>query len=156
VLDAFLLDYRDWDLWNYVGSKTRKISREDWLSKWRKFLAKCFPAIADFHEEVRAAFWRNAGGGQLAGMRAFETKAHRAFVDEIVQHLLHCASALLAIAIEETAPSTLVARFQDRALCEVKESKLEANSNLRDSISEKLASAFAGASIDVQIEEVQA
>jgi hypothetical protein len=121
-------------------------------------LAKQFPAIADFHEQIRVCFWRNAGdGGAFSGYRAFETNAHRAFIDQTIRELLHCVSSVVALVIEETLPHALVARFSDSMLL-AKEKSLarDAFEILCMSISDKLAVAFAGSTFNVQIEEVRA
>jgi hypothetical protein len=144
--------------WNFVGAKTRKISRQDWLATWRNHLAKCFPVIETFHEQVRAAFWRaSGGGGAFSGYRAFETNAHRAFIDQTIGELLQCASCVVALAIEETLPHALVARFSDSMLlARQKDSPSDRFEMLRTSISDKLAVAFDGSTFYVQIEEVRA
>ena len=63
VLDGFLLDYRDWQLWEFVGRATRALPDMSRLSAWRAELAKTYPRITSFHAEVSAEFYRDVGFG---------------------------------------------------------------------------------------------
>ena len=79
--------------------------------------------------------------------------AHQTFVDQTICELLRFVSCVGALAIEETTKGALVARFSDWLLIE---SSKPRQGDLRNSISDKLASAFTGSTFNVQIEEVRA
>ena len=119
LLTAFLLDYRDWQLWEYVGKATRAVPEMSRLAAWRTILAKRYLGITSFHDEVRAAFYRDVGYG-YESHREFDAARHRAFFNRTVQTLLDQLSVVLALAIEANFPRTVVARFQNQILCDGK------------------------------------
>jgi len=150
LVSGFLLDYRDWSLWEYIGRSTRAIPDMSQLSGWRTQLAKRFPAIASFHAELSAAFVKTVGYGSETHQR-FEPTRHRAFIDSCVHNRLKQISALLALGITETFPGSVLARFQDWVL-------VEGDHNFADkrvSIGLPLAKAFPAASFSFRFEEVK-
>ena len=94
------------------------------------------------HDALRAIFTRQIAGASYNQILQFDANAHRSFI----QSLLNQLSGLLALALEETLPGTIVARFQYWLLCEVNGEKAKnfPKSFLRDLIGEKLEAAFPG------------
>jgi hypothetical protein len=148
VVDGFLLDYRDWPLWEFVGRATRTVQDEGRLASWRKALAARYPRIAGFHSEQRACFYRDVNPGDVRyAHREFDYTRYRAFVDQTLQTLLDQLSALLALGIEETFPGAVMARFQGEVLCEGKPKQ-------RAEITAHLAAAFPGSTFQLEFAEV--
>jgi hypothetical protein len=152
IVQGFLLSYREWSLWEYVGNKTRTLTDLMALETWRKELAKRFPAIARFHDVISDLFWRDVSSATYGAHRQFDPAAHRAYLERELQKLLDCVSALTALAIEETlSGATVVARFSDWFLCQGHKPKSVPTS---EKIERKLGAAFLGSSFRVTIEEV--
>jgi len=148
IWSGFLLDYRSWDLWNYVGRHSRQAIDMRCLEAWRAELGKRFPRIARFHEEMRARFWKSAG----ADYYQFDERAYFLFVDEQIDTFLTQVSALAAQAVEQTAKGACVGRFQDWLLCEGNKHKAV----LPERVTEKLEAAFSGSTFHVTLGEVAA
>jgi hypothetical protein len=110
VWDGFLLNLDSWALWDYVGRRTRLAPDHAQLLTWRKELWKRFPALARFHQDVAAHFYKHVGDH-----RQFEAQRYRLFIDQVVNDALATISALIAIATADCKP---VARFESWILCE--------------------------------------
>ena len=148
VLDGFVLDYRGWALWDYVGRRTRTALDEGLLETWRKELSKRFRAIAEFHEVLRYSFNKPVTRFGESYLK-FDAGAHRAFIDGMVAKLLQAVSLLAAQAVQET--HTVVARFCDSLLVE---GEPKQTAVLIERIADKLNAAFAGADFNIVIEEI--
>jgi hypothetical protein len=149
VLDAYLLGYRDdWQLWQYVGRRTRTATDQGRLSSWRKALAAHFPRITGWHDEVRAFFFKDVGYA-WDSHREFDAAEHRAFIDRIIQERLDALSAQLALAVETAFPASVIARFQGSVLCEGKPPEKRAE------LSGRLAAAFPHSTFQLEFEEVR-
>jgi len=148
VVQGFLLDHREWSLWNFVGRRTRTALDEGLLETCRKELSKRFKAIAAFHEVLRYSFNKPVTQFGEAYFQ-FDAQAHRAFIDSTVAKLLQTVSALAAQAVEET--HAVVGRFEDSLLIEGKPKQKAA---LVERITSKLAVAFPSSAFNVTIEEV--
>jgi len=142
---GFLLGYDDLELWQYIGRATRWPPDMPSLTQQRMALTQRYPGVANFHQTVSAYFYRNAGENAFK----FEADRYRSFIDSAVQKMLKAVSGLVALAIEETLPGCLVARFQNRSLIEKKPPK-----DLHEKI-EKLIAAFPGAAFQVEIKELE-
>jgi len=149
VLDGFLLDYDGWYLWEFFGRATRTIREVDTLSAWRARLAKRFPRIAQFHVELRAQF-RSVHGYGAEYHHKFEPAQHRAFFDRMIENRFDCASALLALGIDEVAHGAIVARFENSVLVDTK-IKL---ANKRATIARQLQAAFPSSAFQLEFKEV--
>jgi hypothetical protein len=150
VIDGFLLGYRDWPLWEFVGTATRTVQDEGRLASWRKALAARHPRIAGFHSEHRAFFYRDVSIGDVRYThREFDHARYRAFIDRTAQELLDQASALLALGIDETFPGAVVARFQGSVLMQGEHKPMDK----RASIGKQLAAAFPA--FQLELEESQ-
>lgn len=146
VLDAFLLDYDGWHLWQFFGRATRTVREVSQLSAWRARLAKRFRKITQFHSEVRSAFYSPHGyGGDYH--HKFEPAQHRAFLGRLTQSLLDRAAAVCALAMEVSCP--VLARFEAQLLCEGKPPEKRAEINAQ------LAAAFPGSNYQLEISEIQ-
>jgi hypothetical protein len=148
IVDGFLLGYEGWALWEFVGRRTRALPEPERLSAWRAALGKRYRAITDFHASVRAAFYKDVGYGPESH-RECDLPAHRAFVDRTVKTLLDQLSGLLALAVGETFPDAVVARFQGAVLLQGKHKPMEK----RATIGRWLAAAFPDSGF--QLMEVQ-
>ncbi len=147
LMQGFLLGLRSWDLWNYVGRVTRQLIQHRDLEIWCNDLAKRYPAIAQFHDVLRDYFWQSVGAGSVYhAHRVFDSARYHSYLDHSLGRLLDCVSAIAALAVE----GTCVARFSDWLLLEGKPKP-----KLADTISEKLETAFAGQSFQVNVEEVR-
>jgi hypothetical protein len=149
VLDGFLLDHRDWQLWQYVGRVTRTSQTVERLSGWRAQLAKRFPAISAFYTALRSAHHRNVGFGPEAH-RELDAARWRGFVDGTIERLSRQAPELLALGLESTHPGSVIARFQGAVLVEGKH-KLK---DKQIQIGLPLAKAFPAATFPLEFEEV--
>jgi hypothetical protein len=147
VVDAFLFDYRDWQLWQFVGRETRTHVNESRLSAWRMQLSKRYSAIANFLDELRAAHYVERGFG-AESHRVFDSVRHRLFLERTIEKLLDTVGAVTALAIKETCDGALVARFQDSFLC-------EGEAKQRVEITAHLVKAFPDSSFGLQFEKVQ-
>ena len=142
VLDGFVLNYKGWALWQFVGRETQALLDERLLEVYREQLEKRFRRIQFFHREVERSFLHPVGDHlQL------DSAKHRAFINRTVKRLCDCVSVLAALAVEENSPSTIAARFQDQIVCAGKP-----KAQLRESISEKLSAGFPRATFKLQIE----
>jgi hypothetical protein len=110
VFDGFLLGFDSWELWNYVGPRTRVAADHAQLEQWRNTLSKRFRAIESFHAELAACFYKHVGDH-----RQFDSRRHRLFVDQIVSDCSNTVSALVALALAGARP---VARFQNKVFTE--------------------------------------
>ena len=152
VFDGFLLGYREWPLWEFVGNATRTAQHEGRLADWRKALAARLPRIAGFHEELRAYFHKDCDSGDVRyAHRKFDSAGYRAFVDRTVQKLSNQISALLALGTEETFPGAVVARFQGAVLTQG-DHKPE---DKRATIGRQLLAAFPRGTFQLEFEEVK-
>jgi hypothetical protein len=152
VTEAFALGCREWGLWNFVGRATRHLMGEEQLETWRHELCRRYAAITAFHKEVSAAFLVPTDSGGHNYLMTDEA-GYRSFIDRTLRELSDCLSATVALAIEETLPSTLVARFEGSALIE---GKAKPNAKLRDRVTERLGAAFPSSTFEVNIKEVAA
>jgi len=143
VWHGFLLGHTSWALWDYVGRATRKETAVETLEIWRKDLALRYPAVQKYHDELKAAFLRPVNSA-AHGHFQFDEAGYRKFVDRSVQVLLNRLSALVAMAVEETLPESVVARFENWLLCEVnsKKGRNFPKEFLPEFIMEKLEAAF--------------
>jgi hypothetical protein len=149
VLDGFLLGYREWPLWEFVSNATRKAQDESRLAAWRKELATHYRGVTVFHEELRAYFHKDVDSGDVRhAHREFDSGSYRAFVNRTTQKLLDQLFAVLALAIAETFPNAVVARFQGQILC-------EGQPEQRAEITARLAAAFPRATFPIAFEEVR-
>jgi hypothetical protein len=146
LMSGFLLEYRDWALWEYVGRQTRAIPDMSRLSAWRAQLAKRHLGITSFQAEISAAFFKDVGFGG-GYHRQFEPARHRAFLDRTVQELLDCLTVVFALAIEAAFSGSAIARFQGQVLCAGKAKR-------RAEISAHLAAAFPASTFPIVFEEV--
>jgi hypothetical protein len=144
LFSGFLLGYDGWELWDYVGSRTRCAPDFEALVHWRKVLSKRFRAIGDFHAELASRFYRDIGTREGAH-RQLDATAHQRFVDQTVNGCLNVVSALVAIAATDAQP---VARFQNSILLEGKTPKF-----LQARIESELATAFPSSTFSVAISE---
>jgi hypothetical protein len=144
VIEGFLLDFRDWALWQHVGRVTRQRVEVDRLESWRKELARGFPAIWNFLETLRGFFLRQVGGNPYETHLTFDSPRHRAYVEREFGILLDAVSLVAAAETDACA-----ARFADSLLVEGKPKP-----SLADKIGEKLARAFGGSEFNVVVEEI--
>jgi hypothetical protein len=148
LLQGFLLDYREWALWEYVGHATRQVIHMARLETWRRELAKRYAAIAQFHSVIATEFfWRSTG----TQYRKFDSVAHRRYLDGGTHKLLDYASLIIAQALEAMLPNACVARFNDWLLVEGNKPKTVPTA---EKIERKLVAAFPGSKFQVKIEEV--
>jgi hypothetical protein len=147
VMEGFLLDYRSWDLWDYVGRATRHLIVHDQLEGWRKELAKRLPAISQFHDVIRSLFYKPVSSYDHGHLQ-FDGPAHRRYLDQGMKRLLAHVSMLTALAIDETHPGMTVARFagDSSLLCEG-----SPKAGLTQTIAEKLKEAFADSTFHVEV-----
>jgi hypothetical protein len=146
VLDAFLLDYDGWRGWERIGRKTRASIHVERLTAWRTELARRFLSITDFHAEVRAAHYSDAGFGSEAH-RQFEPARHRAAIDRMIRDRFDVLSAALALAMEACFPGAVLARFENSILC-------KGAPKQRAEISAKLAAVFPGGTFQLGFERL--
>jgi hypothetical protein len=113
VWHAFVLGYTSpWDIWNFVGRETRVRTEPNALQIWRNDLSRHYPAIEQFHRQLHDSFYVAVGGNQYQ----FDERAHRLFLDANLRKLQNRLSAVVAMAIEEALPQSVVARFSDSIL----------------------------------------
>lgn len=152
VLDGFLLGHSAWTLWEFVGRATRTVQAQEQLAEWRNQFAKSYRHIEQFHDELRAAFYKPIGMNAFEAHQQFDAAGHRVFIHRTIQGLLDLVSAVTALAIETTCADALVARFQDRLLLEV--NKPPSKTLLRESVQEQLSVSFLDTAFEVEITEV--
>jgi hypothetical protein len=145
VLDGFIRDLYGWELWQAVGRQTRTAVHVERLSGWRQALAKRFPAIARFHDELRNGFFVDRGYG-AEFHREFEPARHRAFFDRLMRKLLRQLSDVLAVGVAGTIPNLIVGRLEGQVLCKGKSPKRRA------AIIAHLAKAFPGATFHLEVQ----
>jgi hypothetical protein len=150
IWHGFLLGHSSWALWNYIGNRTRAKIEIALLETWRKDLAKRFAAVSVWHDELRAAFYKPVSDAQ-GGHFQFNERAHRMFVDSNMRRLLNRVSALVAMAIEDALPQSVVARFEDFVLCEAT-SNVRHKATLDARIHQKLQQAFPRSNFKFRIE----
>ena len=80
TVDGYLLDRRDFQLWEFVGRVTRALTDQSRLSSWRSALAARYPRITGFHDEVRAMFYVERGYG-WDSHKVFEADRYRVFLE---------------------------------------------------------------------------
>jgi hypothetical protein len=145
VLEGFLLNHKDWNLWQHVGLVTRKPPDRFALNTWSDQLRKRFRCIDIFHGEIAGYFNR-----PITDHFEFEPARHRAFVNATFDQLRNCVSAVAALTIEENSPvdaAPVAARFRDWILCASKP-----KAQLVERVIDKLNAAFPGAAFNVEIE----
>ena len=147
AFDGFLLGYREWDLWNYVGRCTRQVPQPTQLKAWQNELIRSYRLIADFHATITEAFYYPVGDAHGAAFK-FDAITHRAFVGRRLRFFNNCLTALIALALDEMH-SGAVARFADFVLCEGKPKPATT-----ERIAEKLHAAF-GARFNINIEAIK-
>ena len=152
VVNGFVLDHREWQLWQHVGRATRTLINEELLSTWLFKLSKHYGAITTFFNELRAVFYTDVNQGDVRYAHSeFNLAAYRTWLDRVIQERLACASALLALGLDEVEKGAVVARFESQVLVDAK-IKL---ADRRTQIARPLAVAFEGA-FELQFEEVGA
>jgi len=149
VWHGFLLGCSSWPPWDFVGNKTRAHNDVVVLEAWRAQLAKSYPAITAFHDELRAAFFKPVS--HLDAHFQLDERAHRLFLNVHVRKLLNRLSALTSMAIEETLPQSVRARFEDFILCDAT-SKSKHKATLDALVFEKLQAAFPSSNFEFRIE----
>jgi hypothetical protein len=145
VLDGWLLNYKDWQLWQHVGRATRNIPDKTLLERHAEELRERFRKVAVWHRQLAASFLR-----PVTDHSEFQPARHREFLDATLAQLRDCVSALAALTVEENSPpdaTPVVARFQDSVLCSGKP-----KSQLAERIVAKLQGAFAGANFKLETE----
>ena len=147
LFDGFLLNHKDWSLWQHVGRLTRTPPDQVLLSRFREQLRERFRKVNIFHQQVAAAFWR-----PVTSHQEFEPDRHRRFIDATVNRLRNCVSALAALAIHENSPrdsAPVAARFCDWILCAGKPKP-----QITDRVAAKLAATFPGSAFNMEGEPV--
>jgi hypothetical protein len=147
IWHGFLLGYNSWGLWDYVGKTSGARTDLLALETWCQGLAKRYPAITQFHAQLRASFYQPVGGNVRDAHFQFDADAHEGFIARIMHSLSNLLSALTAQAIDQTLPDATVARFDDWVLCQGK-----SNDKLAGAIDEQLVTAFPGNSFKFRIE----
>lgn len=148
VIDGFLLGLEGWLLWEYVGRRTRIAADEKSLATQRGQLVKRYPRIANFHRQIAAAFFSSRAIHGDAHVQ-FESDRYRTFIDRCMAKLLQTVSGVIALAIDEQLPNTLVVRHRDRWLIETQGKRLF----MQSLIESKLGEAFGGATFYVEVSE---
>ena len=148
VWHGFVLDHRTWDLWDYVGNNTRAQADMNALETWRAQLSQRYRSITAFHDQLRAAFLKPVASRD-AGHLQFDERAHRQFIDAQVRKLSNRLSSIVAMAIEETMPQSVVARFENWVLCEAADND---KATLDAKIFSKLQTAFPNSDFQFEIE----
>jgi len=152
IFHAFLLGYREWELWglwDFVGRETQQVIDIRELEYWRTELVRRCPAIAHFHSTISDFFWRDVGNAE--GHRKVDANACRDYIKREMQVLQNRLSALTALALDELMPNSIVARFSDLILVEHEKPKAFP---LIERIERKLATAFANARFKFNVNEV--
>jgi hypothetical protein len=147
---GFLLGHSSWTLWNFVGNKTRAQLDVNVVETWRAQLAKSYRAITAFHDQMRAAFFKPVSDAQ-GGHFQLDEKEHRQFIDAHVRFLSNRLSAIIAMAVEETIPQSVCARFEDFILC-ARTNDVKHKATLDARIYSKLQTAFPSSNFEFRIE----
>jgi hypothetical protein len=145
LLEGFCQGLDSWDLWQFVGRLTHKAPDLGLLEDWRRVLAQRFPGIAEFHHDIACCFYRPVGSGGLE----LDHKRHRLFIDGLVHDHLQQISFVIALAVDDALPGSLVARFQSWFLCET----AKPPQALHDKIDEALKIAFPDSTFTVEMAE---
>jgi hypothetical protein len=149
ALEGFVRAYDGWALWQFVGRQTRSVTPiAEQLTDLRRALARRYPRIAQFHNELKNAFYRSVGQSAIDAHQQFDAAAYRSFVDTTIHNLSTVVSAIAALTIDEKVP--VVARFDDLLIFEGK-----AQNFLQSRLESELATAFAQANFETSISEVQ-
>jgi len=136
LLDGVLLNLGDWELWDFVGRRTRTALDHSLLMTWRKELARRWPKIMAFHADLAACFYKPEGDHLR-----LDSKRHRLFINQVVSDALASVSALITCAVAEDRP---VARFHNWTLTE----RLPKDS---DKINAALLKAFPGVRFQLDV-----
>src|SRR5262245_5828170 len=115
LFEGWLLNHKDWALWEFVGRATRTLPDSALLERSTEQLRDRFPRIDVFHRQVASSFLR-----PVTDHGEFEPARHRQFVSARVDQLLNCVSDVAALTIEENLPrdaACVVAKFRDSILC---------------------------------------
>src|SRR5262249_55949611 len=148
VWHGFALGYRpQWDLWNFVGRETRTANDVVVVERWQETLGKRWPRIKIWHRDLLHAFHNRPVS---EGYFKLDERGHRLFIDASVRKLCNRVSALVAMAIEETLPCSVLARFHDWTLCAASKTKHKATLDAR--IYERLQTAFPNSNFKFSIE----
>jgi hypothetical protein len=148
VWHAFVLGYTSpWDIWNVVGRETRSRTETTALEIWRNDLVRRYPAIEQFNNELRSFFYRPLGGNQFQ----FDERGHRLFINANLRKLANRLSAIVAMAVEEVLPQSVVARFSDSILA-VTTDQVRHKAKLDASVFAKLQAAFPRSNFEFTIE----
>jgi hypothetical protein len=148
VWHAFVLGFvSPWDIWSFVGRETRVRTETSALSIWRNDLARRYPAIEQWNNELRSFFYRPLGGNQFQ----FDERAHRLFIDANLRKLANRLSAVVAMAVEEVLPQSVVARFSDSILA-VTTDQVRHKAKLDAAVFAKVQTAFPRSNFEFRIE----
>jgi hypothetical protein len=134
---GFILGYKSWSLWDFVGRRTRQQLGLTLLEQWRMELSRRYPAITAFHGELTSAFLRPVSSAGY-GHYQFDEAAYRTCIGQIVQRLSNRLSGLTALALDEILPGAIVARFENWLLCEGAKAKGKGNDAKFSAVSAKL------------------
>jgi hypothetical protein len=149
VWRGFALGYTSlWDLWNFIGGQTRVRTNTNALEIWRNDLVRRYPAIERFHSELAGCFYKPVGGDQFL----FDSSAHRLFVDGHIRRLSNRLGAVIAMAVEEALPQSVVARFSDSVLA-VASDRTRHKAKLDASVFAKVQAAFPRSNFQFVINE---
>jgi hypothetical protein len=133
---AFVLGYVSaWDIWNFVGRETRVRTDPSTPEIWRKGLAMRYPGVERFHVALRDYFYKPVEGNQFQ----FDERAHRLFIDANIRKLANRVTGIVAMAVEEVLPQSVVARFFDSILAATDD---RSRQKLDSCVYEKVAKAF--------------
>jgi hypothetical protein len=143
---AFLRDVDGWHAWEYVGRITRAIPDKELLDQWRKIIAQGYPRIAQFHAEVRAAFYKAISTREGAYLK-FEGAKHQAFVDGMLHDYQEILSGVVALAVNEQLPGAVIARFDNWIIAEREPKRTLSPASL----SEEVAKVFPGSHIQLEV-----
>jgi hypothetical protein len=149
LLEGWLLNHKDWMLWEFVGRATRTLPDKALLEHCSEQLRERFRSIDVFHRRVASSFFR-----PVTVHSVFEPTRHRAFVNATLDQLLNCVSDVCALTIEENSPrdaACVVAKFRDSVL-----SSGKAKPQLVERIGAKLKATFPSSTLKLEIEEVGA
>jgi hypothetical protein len=141
--NGFLLGLKGWHLWEHVGRRTRQAPDAALLEEQLRRLNREYPTVREFHAKVLPFFYQAIGDH-----REFQPSRFRRYIDAWLRETLDAASGIVAQAIEQVMPDSLVARFQAWFLLEGKPP-----ANLHERIREALGVAFPGSAFAIQITE---
>jgi hypothetical protein len=142
---AFCLGYAStWDIWDFIGRETRVRTEPHAIEIWRDNLKQQYPAIEQFHGELRNSFYRAIGGNQFL----LDQQAHRLFVDESIQKLCNRLSAVIAMAVEDALPQSVFARFSNSILAVASDRH---TTKIESDIDSRLEAAFPNSSFQLRM-----